>query len=102
METKTKGVDLDALSVGAVLDVETANTLYHLENRGDGDVLISGHPDICPQPVPVNVRGSIGPSSLKLHFIERNLRMEFFHPQRGIVRTSRVVDVREVPAKLPS
>jgi hypothetical protein len=98
MNTDKTGVDLDELPVGALLDVETANTVYHIENRGDGGVLISGHPDICPRPVPVNFRGSIGPSTLKLHFIGRNLRMEFFHPQRGIVRTSRVTDIHALNA----
>jgi hypothetical protein len=87
MNTDKTGVDLDELPVGALLDVETTNTVYRIENRGDGDVLISGHPDICPQPVPV-----------KLHFIGRNLRMEFFHPQRGIVRTSRVTDIHALNA----
>ena len=89
------GVDLDELPVGALLDVETVNTQYRIENRGNGEVLISGHPDFCPQPVPVNFHGSIGPSTLKLRFIERNLSMEFRHPARGIVRTSPVRDVRE-------
>jgi len=42
MNTDNTGVDLDELTVGALLDVETTNTLYHIENRGDGDVLISG------------------------------------------------------------
>ena len=44
------GVGVDDLPVGAVLDVETANTHYRIENRGAGKVLISGHPDICPDP----------------------------------------------------
>ena len=42
------GVGVDDLPVGAVLDVETANTHYRIENRGEGRVLNSGHPDICP------------------------------------------------------
>ena len=49
------GVSLDELPVGAVLDVQTANTLYRIENRGDGEVLISGHPEICPTPVLVSL-----------------------------------------------
>jgi hypothetical protein len=89
------GVDLDELPVGAVLDVETENTRYHIENRGGGDILISGNRDICPEPVLVNFYGSIwGTSILKLRFIGRELRMEFWHPVRGIVWTSPVREIR--------
>jgi hypothetical protein len=90
------GVSLDELPVGAVLDVQTANTLYRVENRGDGEVLISGHAEICPTPVQVVFYGSTwGTPMLKLRFIGREMRMEFFHPERGIVRTSRVREIRE-------
>ena len=90
------GVSLDELPVGAVLDVQTSNTLYRIENRGDGEVLISGHPEICPTPVLVNFYGSTwGTPLLKLRFIGRDMRMEFFHPERGIVRTSRVREIHE-------
>jgi hypothetical protein len=90
------GVSLDELPTGAVLDVETANNSYRIENRGDGEVLISGHPEICPTPVLVTFQGSTwGTPMLKLRFIGREMRMEFHHPERGIVRTSRVKDIRE-------
>ena len=91
------GVGVDDLPVGAVLDVETANTRYRIENRGEGKVLISGHPDICPAPVLVMFHGSIwGKAMLKAGFIGREMNMEFLHPTRGIVRTSRVRDVQQV------
>ncbi len=32
---------------------------------------------------------------LKLRFIGRDMSMEFSHPQKGIVRTSRVKDIHE-------
>jgi hypothetical protein len=32
---------------------------------------------------------------LKLRFIGRDMRMEFHHPEKGVVRTSRVSDIRE-------
>jgi hypothetical protein len=90
------GVSLDELPLGAVLDVETANNVYRIENRGDGVVLISGHPEICPTPVLVNFHGSTwGTAMLKLRFIGRDMSMEFRHPERGVVRTSRVRDIRE-------
>jgi len=90
------GVALDELPVGSVLDVQTANTRYCIENRGDGEVLISGHPEICPEPVLVSFHGSTwGTPMLKLRFIGREMSMEFHHPERGIVRTSRVRDIEE-------
>jgi hypothetical protein len=93
------GVSLDELPLGAVLDVQTSNTLYRVENRGDGEVLISGHSEICPTPVLVVFYGSTwGTPMLKVRFIGRDMRMEFFHPERGIVRTSRVRDIREQTA----
>ena len=70
--------------------------LYRIENRGDGEVLISGHPEICPDPVLVSFHGSTwGTPMLKLRFIGREMNMEFSHPERGIVRTSRVREIRE-------
>lgn len=90
------GVALDELPVGAILDVETANNRYRIENRGEGEVLISGHPDICPAPVLVDFHGSTwGRAMLKVGFIGREMSMEFRHPERGIVRTSRVQEIRE-------
>ena len=90
------GVSLDELPIGAVLDVETANTRYRLENRGNGEVLISGHPEICPEPVLVDFHGSTwGTPMLKVRFIGREMRMEFRHPERGIVRTSPVQEIHE-------
>jgi len=100
------GVALDELPIGAVVDVETANTLYRIENRGQGEVLISGHPEICPNPVVVNFHGSTwGAAMLKAGFIGRDMSMEFRHPHRGIVRTSRIREIRErnpAVASLPS
>jgi hypothetical protein len=91
------GVTLDELPVGAVVNVETANTLYRIENRGEGEALISGHPEICPEPVLVNFHGSTwGRAMLKLRFIGREMSMEFRHPEKGIVRTSRVREIKEV------
>jgi len=90
------GVSLDELPVGTVLDVQTSNTVYRIEYRGDGEVLISGHPEICPEPVLVSFHGATwGTPLLKIRFIGRDMRMEFFHPERGIVRTSRVRDIQE-------
>jgi hypothetical protein len=93
---REEGVDLCDLPVGAVLEVETGHHTYRVENRGDGKVLIAGHPQYCPEPVLVDLHGSIGEGSmLKMWFIGRGMRMEFRHPQFGPVWTSRVREIRE-------
>src|SRR5204863_4559478 len=75
------GVFLDNLPIGAVLKVETENRFYFIENRGNGQVLIDGHPKFCPQPVLVYLHGSTWRNSmLKMHFIGRGMYMEFRHP----------------------
>ena len=95
------GVSLDELPIGAVLDVETANTRYRLENRGNGEVLISGHPEICPEPVLVDFHGSTwGSAMLKMGFVGREMSLEFRHPEKGLVRTSRVREIHEVNARI--
>src|SRR5580698_11288034 len=53
------GIYLDELPVGAVLDVETDHHSYRVENRGKGRALISGHPEYCPEPVLVELHGSV-------------------------------------------
>ncbi len=98
-----EGVDIDDVPVGAVLEIETGHTKYLLENRGEGKVLISGHPDYCPEPVLVVFLGSVGgPAMLSMGRIEPGLKMAFEHPGFGAVRTSRVRSVREVKQGVPS
>jgi len=58
------------LSEGAVLEVETQHHCYTIVVRGRGQELISGHPQYCPDPVPVRIkRCTWGGSMLKLRFI---------------------------------
>jgi len=91
------GVALDDLPLRAVLEVETKNNVYQIENRGDGKVMISGHAEYCPEPVMVHLHGSTwGTPMIKMRFIGRGMGMEFGHPIFGIVRTSKVRQIREV------
>jgi hypothetical protein len=97
------GVDIDELAIGARLEVETGHTTYRLENRGEGKVVISGHPEYCPEPVLVDFQGSVGGSALlKMWHIEPGLKMAFRHPKLGMVRTSRVRSIRELQPASPS
>jgi hypothetical protein len=89
------GVCLDDLSEGARLEVETQNRWYTILIRGRGKELIWGHPQYCPDPVPVRIAGSTwGGSMLKLRFIGRGMRLEFRHPVFRTIITSRIVDIR--------
>jgi hypothetical protein len=91
------GVYLEDLAIGARLEVKTANRTYVLENRGDGRVLISGHPRYCPQEVEVELHGSTWRQAMiKMHFIGRGMYLEFRHPEHGIMRTSKIVEIREL------
>lgn len=89
------GVYLDDLSEGAVLEVKTQNHWYTIALRARGQELISGHPQYCPDPVPVRIEGSTwGGSMLKLRYIGRGMRLEFRHPVYQTIVTSRIVDIR--------
>jgi len=94
------GVYLEALFEGAVLDIRTQHRWYTIVNYGRGRALIWGHPEYCPDPVPVRIEGSTwGGSMLKLRFIGRGMHLEFWHPAFRSITTSRVVEIRsrEVP-----
>ena len=89
------GVHLDDLSEGVVLEVETQNRWYTIVIGARGQELISGHPQYCPDPVPVRIEGSTwGGSMLKLRFIGRGMHLEFWHPVFRTIITSRIVDIR--------
>jgi hypothetical protein len=92
-----KGVDLDELPVGAVLEVHTRHNVYHIENRGDGMAVISGHPSYCPEPVLVNLYGSkLDGQPPRMGFLGEGRRMEFRHPVFGLIATSRIESVRKL------
>lgn len=88
------GLSLAALDEGSRVRVETINRQYELEVK-DGQTWISGHPEFCPQPVPVTVRGSgWGGSMLKVAYLGHGMQMEFSHPTHATVTTSRIVSIR--------
>jgi hypothetical protein len=90
------GVWLNRMPIGSLIEVQTLNRIYSVIYLGDGEAMISGHPEICPEPVKVYIAGSNwGGSMLKMQFIGRGMHMEFTDPQRRRIVTSPVVDVRE-------
>jgi hypothetical protein len=96
---REEGVSLDDLEVGAVIEVVTGHHTYRIENRSRGEVLISGHPVYCPEPVQVELYGSIGEShEIKMWFIGPGMKLEFRHPVFGLVQTSRVREIHQLRA----
>ena len=88
------GIRLAALEDGCRVMVQTVNRTYELHFRG-GTVWICGHPEFCPRPVPVRVRGSSwGGSMLKMAYIGRGMHLEFQHPTFDTVTTSEIVSIR--------
>jgi hypothetical protein len=93
------GVCLDDLPQGAVLEVETQHHRYTIVIRERGRDLISGHPQYCPDPVPVRIEGSRwGGSMLMRRYIGRGMRLEFRHPVFRTILTSRIVDIQRAHA----
>ena len=91
------GVYLNALPEGATLELQTQNRRYRILNHGQGQVLISGHPEFCPSPRPACIHGSTwGGSMIKLGFIGRGMHLEFAPADGELVTTSRIVDLWEV------
>ena len=89
------GVHLANLPPGTILRVETRNHQYTIVFQGLDRVLISGHPEFCPEPVAATIHGSSwGGSMLKAHFIGRGMHLEFAPGGRPTIRTSTVLDVR--------
>jgi hypothetical protein len=96
---REEGVSLDDLEVGAVVEAVTGHHTYRIENRGRGEVLISGHPVYCPEPVQVELYGSVGQSlEIKMWFIGPGMKLEFRHPVFGLVQTSRVREIHQLTA----
>ncbi len=98
-EPAEEGIVLDDLA--EVLEVETRHHVYRVQNLGDGRALISGHPEYCPEPVQVDIIGSTrGGDCLRLGFIGKGSKLEFWHPVRRMIRTSGVVEVRALSPSL--
>jgi len=89
------GFSLDELNVGETFELVTKNRTYLVEYRGNGEILILGHPKYCPQPTLVRLYGSTaGWTPVKPGFIGQGMYLEFRHPEHGLIRTSRIEQIR--------
>jgi hypothetical protein len=93
------GVFLADLPPATVLEIQTQHHHYLAVTLSENSVLISGHPEYCPEPVLVAIAGSTwGGSILKSGFVGRGMHLEFFHPAyRAPITTSRIKEIRECP-----
>jgi hypothetical protein len=93
------GVFLGGLPPSTVLQIRTQHHCYTALLLGDSSALISGHPQYCPQPVPVTIAGSTwGGSMLKARFIGRGMLLEFQHLEYSTpIVTSPIEEIRECP-----
>ena len=95
--TVKDGVYLDELPAGTRLIVQTVHHQYLLETRGGCEVLVSGHPKYCPEPLAVTVHGATcGTPMLVTGYIGPGLCLGFLHPDGRIIRTSCVREVRKL------
>ncbi len=91
-----EGLFVSDLPNGAVVEIETQDSHYRLVKGANSHVCISGHPRFCPEPVEVEIEGSIGGGSAFLPnpgFIVRGMRLMFKHPQFDLVTTSRIREI---------
>jgi hypothetical protein len=82
------------LPFGTRLEVETDSRTYMLEVLRAGYVMISGHPRHCPEPI---VAQLCRPGdSIDARWITEGTSLKYFHPARGVIRTSSVRRISEV------
>ena len=91
------GVFLHDLPPATVLEIQTQHHCYQVVLLDESNVMISGHPEFCPEPIKVAIAGSTwGGSMLKRRFVGRGMYLEFRHPQyQTPIVTSRVQEIRE-------
>ena len=95
-----EGIYMKDLPDGSVVDIETQHRHYRLVKKDNSHARISGHPEYCPEPVDVEIEGSIekGPSLLpNPGFIGRGMYLVFKHPRyEQIITTSRIREIHKV------
>jgi hypothetical protein len=90
--------DEPVLPVGKTLHVQTQNTQYVIEKRGEDEFWISGNQRFCPEPIKCTIYGcNFGGSMIKVNFVGRGMYMEFSttdHP--SVIVTSEIKEIKEI------
>jgi hypothetical protein len=80
-----------------VFEVETANHHYRLVHVDENGAEISGHPQYCPNPVRVELRGTRWlDKSLTDCYLAPGMRLQFVDPSGRSVLTSKIRAIRVV------
>src|SRR5664279_3320189 len=94
MDATLEMVDCLNLNQGSKVDVETKTRHYSIECLGGNRIRISGHPQICPEPVSAWLEGAItGDGSVDPGLIERGMPLAFLIGNAQPVRTSQVISM---------
>ncbi len=98
MPTIEDGVYLEDLADGAEIELKTRHHHYRIVKGGRTQARISGHPQICPEPVTVEIEGSsrTGFGGFKPGFIGRGMHLTFEHPTYHTITTSRILEIHRV------
>jgi hypothetical protein len=91
-----EGFYLNDLARGDVVELATARHNYRLVKRAGTHVFISGHPTFCPDPIEVEIEGSLGngcPGKPTPGFIGRGMHLIFKHPVFDLVTTSQIREI---------
>ena len=94
-----EGFYLKDLAEGAVVEFETQHHHYRIVKRADAQVRISGHPTFCPEPVEVQIEGSVGSRPMLTPnpgFIGRGMYLIFKHPTYDRITTSRIREIHKL------
>ena len=95
IDSEHEGLYLRDLVSGDLVEIFTHNRVYRLVYQGEGEGLISGHPEFCPEPIPVKILGSTwGGSMIKTDFIGCGMHLEFLPAGTRRVTTSRILEIR--------
>lgn len=91
----TEMVNCKNLMPGSMIDVETHSRHYRIECLGGNSILVSGHPDYCPDPVIASLQGSVDQDGyLETGSIACGMRMIILLDDTHPITTSRVLHVR--------
>ena len=89
-----KGVNIQSLTPGCLIDIETKSRHYQVECLGGDTIRVSGHPEHCPRPVSAQLKGSINESGvLEPGLIKRGMRVMLRLTEHLSITTSTVISV---------
>lgn len=90
------GLYLQDLAAGTVVEIKTQHHSYRLVKDDDTQVSISGHPTYCPEPIVVELEGSLGkdlPLKATPGFIGCGMHLVLKHPLFDRITTGKILEI---------